>query len=826
MKLLLLALVTGLIGLRSVAQDANPAPPAVAPPLPIPAEDTIPKEPRPPTDTLPAPVPLPTVKPSTPAPTSPIPEPAPATTNVISAPRGPALPRSFPRATANATNGAAIAPPAFPVLPGARPRAAAPGPAGPAAAGAAPAAGAAAGATNDVPVKVDDEGGIISFNKMPLDQFLRMYQESAGRIVLRGQNLPLQTQIDFNIPEGLTLSPEERIQMFDTILALNGVTSIPTGEKAVLMVPSPQAMQEGGAFSGKDGKEYAEASQFVTHVVQLKHVEIQDAVDTVKQFAKNQNGIIGIPATKTLVLRDFAINVKRMLEVLKRIDVEVEKDWELEVIPIKYGRVEDIYATMGSVISGGGGGGAAGTGAAVGATGGLGQGGRGSQGGFGGGGRGSQFNSGSRGIGRGGYGGGYGSGGYGGGYGGGGIGGGFTPYSEETTLLPQQNSTTAVGGTAGTRGTTFQGRLNQTGRAGQASQAEALVTDAQITPDMRSNSLIVYASKKDMAMIKKVLEKVDTLLPQVLIEGIVMTVSRGDTFNFGVSAGQRPKQFNSTIKGGGQVNNGTDSLGSGIDFLSGALTNGNYGTGNGLGYAAMLGKSWDVAINAAATDSRTDVIQRPRLITSHAVEASFFVGSSIPFVQGGYNYGGSSSYNYTTIPVGITLSVTPFLTPDNLVVMQVTQEISGVADAGDPGKGVPPTTDQKTAESTVTVRSGDVILMGGYLDNNTLSSHSGVPLLKDIPLLGNLFKSKSRNASKKELLILVRPTILPRPQDVADMTTQQRMSSGAIQELERRTLEDDNQSLKQANADKKKDARRKSSDGGTVDQTPTRFGAP
>lgn len=826
MKLLLLALVTGLFALRPLAQDTDTPPPVVPAPLPIPAEDTVPKDPPPQTPAQATPVPLPTVKPSTPAPTTPIPAPAPATNANSTTPRGPALPRSFPRANPNAATGAAAVPPALPTL-GPRPRPGAPGQANPAAAGNVPAGAAgaagAASTTNDVPVEVDEEGGIISFYKMPLEQLLRLYQETATRIVLRGQNLPLTTQIDFKIPDGLTLTREERLQMFDTILALNGVTSIPTGEKAVLMVPSAQAGQEGGAFSDKDGKEYAEASQYVTHVVQLKHVEIQDAVDTVKQFAKNQNGIIGIPATKTLVLRDYAINVKRMLEMLKKIDVEVEKDWELEVIPIKYGRVEDIYATMGSVISGGGGGAGA-TGAATGSATGLGTGLGGNRGGGFGGGRGSQFNNSSR-LGRGtsGYGGGYG-GGYNSGYGGG-FGGGFTPYSEETTLLPQQNAATPVGGAA-TRGTTFQNRLNQTGRAGQAGQTEALVTDAQITPDMRSNSLIVYASKKDMAMIKKVLEKVDTLLPQVLIEGIVMTVSIGDTFNFGVSAGQRPKQFNSTVKGGGQINNGTDSLGSGIDFLSGALTNGNYGTGNGLGYAALIGKSWDIALNAAATDSRTDVIQRPRLITSHAVEASFFVGSSIPFVQGGYNYGGSSSYNYTTIPVGITLSVTPFLTPDNLVVMQVAQEISGVADAGDPAKGVPPTTDQKTAESTVTVRSGDVILMGGYLDNNTLSSHSGVPLLKDIPLLGNLFKSKSRNASKKELLILVRPTILPRPQDVAEMTTQQRNESGAIQELERRSREDDEKSLKKADADRKKHARSSSGSSEPAGRAPVRFGAP
>ena len=800
MKLLLPVLFAGLLGLHVAAQDPAPAEPAVVAPQPAPADPAVPQE-VPFLAPEPDAVPLPTVKPATPAAApavTPIPTPAPATGSA----RGAALPRNFPRPGGTPTNAAATPPPAFPTLPGPRPRAGAQaaGPAAPAVPGGAPAA--AGSSTNDVPVELDDEGGIISFNKMPLDQFLRMYQETAGRIVLRGQNLPLQTQIDFNIPEGLTLTPEERLQMFDTILALNGVTSIPTGEKAVLMVPTAQAMTEGAKFSDKDGQDYAEASQFVTHVVQLKHVEMQDAVDTVKQFAKNQNGIIGIPTTKTLVLRDYAINVKRMLEVLKKIDVEVEKDWELEVIPIRYGRVEDISATMNSVISGGGGGAGGVGGAGAGA---LGQGlGRGNTQGFGNSRNGSFGNSSSR-TGRGSSfnGGGFNS----------GFNSGFTPFAEETAALeaeqgfsPQQNAVNAVGNAPRT---TFQQRVNQTGRAGQGGQVEALVTDAQITADPRSNSLIVYASKKDMAMIKKVLEKVDTLLPQVLIEGIVMNVSLNNDFSFGVAAGQRPKQLTPDVRGGGVVNNSSGTA----NPLQGALgflgTNTvSYPNGGGVGYFAQLGQSWDVAISAVAGDGRADVVQRPRIITSHAVPASFFVGSSIPFRQGGFAFSGQTSFTYQQLPVGIGLDVTPYITPDNLVVMEIAQNVDAVDGTPDPASEIPPTTSNKSANAIVTVRSGDVVLLGGFLENSKSSSNSGVPYLKDIPLLGNLFKRKADSGKRSELMILVRPTILPKPQDLADLTNQQRQNSGNIQELERRMNDDDEKSLKAAEAGKKKSSKR------------------
>jgi len=808
-KLLNHVLLASLLGFRMAAQDpepAQPVQPAPVQPQPAPGDEAPPTEVPTPAP-LPNAVPLPTVRPpaaSTPAsPAATIPTPAPATNGAAgSAPRGPALPRSFPRANAAGTNAAAT-PPAFPTLPGPRGRAGGPGAVPPP--GGAPVPPPAGGSnTNDVSVKLDDDGNILSFNKMPLDQFLRMYQEAAGRIVLRGQNLPLQTQIDFNIPEGLTLNAEERLQMFDTILALNGVTTIPTGEKAVLAVPANQAMEAGAAFSNKEGSQYAEASQFVTHVVQLKHVEMQDAVDTVKQFAKNQNGIIGIPTTKTLVLRDYAINVKRMLEVIKKIDVEVEKDWELEVIPIRYGRVEDISATMNSVISGGGGGGGAGTGGALGTGTGtaMGQNGRTSTG-FGNS-RSSSFGNGSSRYGRG-------SSGYNSGVNGSYYGNGFTPFSEETVQLedegrlsPQQSTVTPVGTAAGTQRTTFQQRLNQSGRNGQNGQIEALVTDAQITPDPRSNSLIVYASKKDMAMIKKVLEKVDTLLPQVLVEGIVMNVALNNDFSFGVAAGQRPKQFNDTIKGGGVVNNGGSSnpLQGALGFLGTNTV--SYPSAGGVGYLAQLGQSWDVAISAIAGDGRADVVQRPRIITSHAVPAEFFVGSSIPYRQGGFSFSGQNNFYYQQLPVGIGLNVTPYITPDNLVVMEIGQNIDAVDGTPDPSSEIPPTTSNKSANAIVTVRSGDVVLLGGFLENNKTSSNSGVPVLKDIPLLGNLFKRKSESGKRSELMILVRPTILPKPSDLADLTNQQRQNSGNIQELERRANEDDEKSLKAAEAARKR----------------------
>ncbi len=618
---------------------------------------------------------------------------------------------------------------------------------------------------------------IINFKNMPLDQFLDEYAVISRRTVLRAANLPLTAQVNFK--PSTTLTPEERLQMYDTILALNGITMIPTGEKAVLAVPSQQALQEGAAFSNNKTEEYAEASQFVTHVIKVQHVNVTEAAETLKQFAKNQNGILALETTKTLILRDYAINVKRMLEVLKKIDVEVEQEYILEVIPIKFGKVDELYQTLNSVINGGGGG--AGMGGGFGSTrsGGMGMGsgmrsGMGGSGGFGGsgmrsgmGGMGSSFG------GRSSYGGNF----YGQSEGMEPLAEGMEPLLPQQTATPQPARTTAPG-TPGS----FQSRLNSVNRAGGAGQnpAQPLMADASITPDPRSNSLIIYATKKDMAQLKKIIEKVDTLLAQVLIEGVIMEVGLNSGFKFGVDAKQTQTTYGKDFSGGGAMNN----LG------SGGLTNlfPNIPTGGGLSYMMNISSNYNVLVSALASDANVNVLQRPRIVTSHAVPARFFAGSTIPFVQGSFFGGGVGMGNtyYERQDVGVELDVVPFLTKDGLVVMEVEQRIEEIApnNGGVQTTANAPVTNKREANSMISIRTGESVLLGGYIRASKANSDSGVPFLKDIPLLGYLFRSTTIDKARTELMILMRPTILPTPQSAADLTTEYQEDSPQIRMME------------------------------------------
>jgi general secretion pathway protein D len=702
------------------------------------------------------------------------------------------LPRSFPRAT--------------PQLPPAPPGATGAAKSGAGAGKPAAAAAAKAGqpseedqAINDATLKAlrenrgtNQPSDSIVFKDQDLNVFLdQVYGPLVKRTVLRAQGLP---QVKISIDTQTALSEDEEVQMWDTVLALNGITMIPQGEKFVTAVPVAQALQEGAKFSDKPADQYAEASQFVTHVVQLKHVAIEEAVPTITPFAKNANGIVALASTKTLVLRDYAINVKRMLEVLAKVDIEVEEDFQLEVIPIKYGKVDEIYATLTSVIGGGGvsgtpGGGVGGAGGVGGMGGGMG----GRRGGMGGvGGMGSGMNQ----------------------FGGGGQFGGMNQLGGAGRLgnsgrLGGQQLGGGINqpGSAVNTGS-FQNRFNAMGRGGAGAGAgygglSELLQTVSITADQRSNSLIVYGNKKDIAKLREVLVKVDTLLPQVLVEAIIMEVNLSAGWNYGISAAQRPAQFgdNSNNRGGGVVNNPSGApLGTGSEFLKqlGRSTGSGVGTnvvngipatsGSGLSYFAQIGQNWDIAINAIAADSRVNVIQRPRVITSHATPGSFFVGSEVPFVSGSFFGGGNfgNSQSITRQQVGVGLNVTPFITPDNLVVMQIDQTVDNLGSNLDLGNGLSaPTTQTRSASSFVTVRDKDAVLLGGYITTSTDKQKSGVPLLKDIPYLGAAFSKRSQNSSRTELMILIRPSILATPTDAGEVADQERQRLPGVRVAEK-----------------------------------------
>jgi general secretion pathway protein D len=590
----------------------------------------------------------------------------------------------------------------------------------------------ATGATTPGGTSLDENAGVISLKGAPLEDVFDMYMRFSERTVLRPYTLPVQGITLFSATD---LSRREAIEALDSVLALNGIVMINMGDKFVKAVPAAQADKEGAALHADTAASLPNAEVFVTKVVTLKVAVPSEVAPTLVTFSKSPNAVTPIDSNKTIVLRDYASNVKRMLELLEKVDVEPEQEYTLAVIPIRYGKVSEIYATMSALISGagGGGGGAAGTGFT--------QGGVGGRGGMGGmnnmmgggmnnmmGGRGNYGGMGRNSMNRGNYGGG----GYGGGnYGGGGYGG---------SMYPQQvTQPSAAGANAN-----FQSRLNQLVSKAAGDVEKILGEGANIVPDERSNKLLIYANKRDMAMITNIVEKVDVLLAQVLIEAVILEVVLGDTLNYGVSVAQRAKRFGNDFIGTGASRAGN------ANFFN-TLTNFPAGAPEGFSYFGTIGQSFDVAVAAVSEDRKANLVSKPRIQTSHAIPGTIFVGETRPYVTGFSDYGGYVGSGLTTRSqvqertIGLTLDVTPFITPEGLVVMELAQQYDSPAGTVNIEGNPYPLVDSRMAQSMLTVRDGDIIMLGGLIRESNQKTKRGVPFLKDIPGLGAAFRSTTHS---------------------------------------------------------------------------------
>ena len=587
-------------------------------------------------------------------------------------------------------------------------------------------AGASPGATNALGEETLPPG-MIDFRQADLNQVLDIYSLLVNRTILRPATLPAPTVV---LKTQTLLTKKEAIQALDAVLALNGITMVNVGDKFVKALPEAQSISSGARFDTNGAALLPELGQYVTHVVQLKYAKPTELMPILQPFLKIPNAILPIDSNMMLVLRDYAENVKRMLELVAQIDVAVPSEYVSEVIPIKYAVSSDIANALNSLSSGGGGS-ALGGGAAGGA------GGRSTRGARGGGTT-------------------------------GGMGGNRMGNTGMPGQMGMQGMNTPVGGAGTTTpaagGNSFNQRLqNIIQRASTGTGEIQVLGQTKILSDERTNSLLIYASKEDMKTIKEIVAKLDVVLAQVLIEAAVIEVDLTDSRTLGFSYLQHP-QSSGQWTGVGAINNGTL-------YNSGTFGSGtNSAAPSGFSYLMSFGQDLDVAVAAAASDSKSRILQRPRIQTSHNEPANIFVGTTQPYPTSSY-YGGGAYGGYSSIQqmqIGVTLQVTPLINPDGLVVMDISMQIDGLAGSVTIANvGDVPITSSKTASAKVSVRDHDTIILGGLIYSEKDKSASGIPYLMNVPLLGYLFRYSSAKNNRTELTVLIRPTVLPTPEIAA-----------------------------------------------------------
>jgi general secretion pathway protein D len=622
--------------------------------------------------------------------------------------------------------------------------------------------------------------GLIDFQGVDVTQVLEVYAQLVGRTLLHGGLPSAQIVLKTETP----LTKAEAIEALQGVLALNGIAVINVDDKFVKVVPIDQAGQQGQQFNYQNLDQLPDLGSYVTRIVHLQYVKPSVMVPVIQPFSKAPNAILPIDDNGLLVLRDYSENIKRMMEMISNVDIVVPAQYISKVIPIKYAMADDIASVLNSLEQSGGGT------VSFGNT---------TTPGMANAGNGIVHNTGTTGMNGGGN----------------GIqGGGTQPYGQQQT-----GSTGAMGQSASGQ-SPFAQRLSsilnkvQGGGAGGGpggatgpQQPIQILGQTKIIADERSNSLLIYATQQDMDTITDIVAKLDVLLAQVLIETVIMEVDLNKQWNYGISVAQNAVQ-KGNVQTIGAMNNGQPFY----NFVQNATSNvwpGNFTTTApaGLSYFGDIGQNWEIALQAAASDSSTHIIQRPRIQTSQAKEAQFFVGQSVPYVtsvyyDSGFNSGPSSSYSQ--LQVGISLDVTPFINPDGLVVMDINQQINDISGfTAITGVGNVPNTDNRTFTSEVAVKDRDTIILGGFTDTETAKASSGVPIIQDIPIVGWLFKSPSSNKTRDELLVLMRPTVLKTPELAAIQAVKEEVRLPGISGAEREERAVANQERKVEEAQEK-----------------------
>jgi general secretion pathway protein D len=637
--------------------------------------------------------------------------------------------------------------------------------------------------------------GNINFQGVDVNQVLEVYAQLVGRTLLRA-GLPAASIV---LKTETPLTKSEAIQALQAVLALNGIAVVDVGDKFVKVLPVDQANSAGAEFNNTSGTNLPSLGSYVTHIVQLKYTKPSEMVPIIQAFAKLPNSILPIDSNGILVLRDNAENVKRMLEMISQVDIAGgSSEIVSEVIPIRYALADDIASALNSL--GGSGSGTVSIGAPPATA--------------------ASINGVRSGAST----------------------GGGNSYQSGNGLNNSRTGTGGQGGAFGSTangtpatGTSFQQRLQsiiQRASAGQQDQIQVF-GQTKIIADQRSNSLLVFATQADMDRIKEIVAKLDVLLSQVLIESVIVDVTLGNTFSFGVSAAQNPKTFSPSqqIVGGGGINNGQPFLNF-LNNISSSTTNFSNPTGTnlittimntifstgagsgtnggsfasalpgGFSYFGNIGPTWDVALQALASDNSATVIQRPRIQTSQAKAASFFVGQTVPYVTSTYSGGvNGNSSSYSQLSVGVELDVTPFINPDGLVVMDINQEIDDLnGSTAIEGVGNVPNTIKRTLSSEIAVKDRDTIMLGGFVRSDKSTSKSGVPWLEDIPLLGNLFSQRNDSKDRNETVVLIRPTVLRTPEFAAQQAIKEEQRLPGIAHAE---ANDDADAQSQIEAERK-----------------------
>ena len=625
------------------------------------------------------------------------------------------------------------------------------------------------------------------------DADIRAFIQDASKVTGRTFIIDPRVTGKVSVVTDRPLSRSEYFELFLSTLRANGLVAVPAPGGAFRVQPVDTA----AAQPGRVGSQGSSNNSFVTEVFRLRSIDAQSAVDTLRPLVSREGSVSGNRAGNAVVVADYADNIRRVRDLLSRIDRDTAAT---RVIVLKNAGAREIATSLQALVGGGQGGAGGQSGPAVSVVAidssnaiAL---------------RGdpttvsrlaeiardldTRAASGTE------------------------IRVVFLEHADAAKLLPvlqllvgQQASGGSSVSPAANASTIVAPGVRSAG--GSAPAPEPSVTPASVGGGASSggsgagraapviaryegaNAIIISAPADLQRTLGEVIRQLDSRREQVLVEAIIVEISDNAARNLGVQflLGGLPgsgvpfaatnysnsapniltiagaigaRQLNTstvTVNGTTTVTQTNNAV---SDSLAQAAVNSILGAAGGFGgFAGKLGNDaiFGAIINAVKSDTQSNILSTPSVMTLDNQEAKILVGQEIPITTG-QALSANFDNAFRTVQrenVGIQLEVKPQINAGGAIKLFLRQEVSSIAGpvSSDNSDLI---INKREIETTVTVDDGEIIALGGLLDDNERRTIEKIPFLSDIPGLGELFKSRSRSRSKTNLMVFIRPTIV------------------------------------------------------------------
>ncbi len=587
----------------------------------------------------------------------------------------------------------------------------------------------------NTPSEKDSERFIsIDFNNVDINVFIKFISELTSRNFIVDQRV--RGKVTIISPS--RISVEEAYKVFESVLEVHGFTAVQAGE-VTKIIPSPDARSKNIETRLKEEAASPE-DRVVTQLIPLKYASADEIKRLFAPLVSKSSVILAYSPTNMLVITDVFSNIQRLIKILNAIDV-AGMGQELSVIPLNHADASKFIKILDSIF----------------------QEKRKSR-------TQSEFSIAK-----------------------------FVADERTNTLIVLASEVETLrikrlinmldretprgkgkihvyyleNAKAEDLGKVLQDLPTKKGAAQGPAKTPFISESVKITADKATNSLIIIADKEDYQVLEDIIKKLDVPRSMVYIESLIMEVTVNKEFNLGVQwqAGGQTKIDNKDAAFGGgfipekSIASTTSATlptpaGFSLGVFSEAITIG------GITFPNLY-----AIVNAYKKDKDVHILSTPQILTTDNEEASITVGKNVPFqtrsAATDTNLVNQYSY-YEYKDVGITLKITPQISHDRMVRLNISQE-STKLDTQTTTSSDRPTTLKRTIDTTVIVKDGNTVVIGGLIDDSFSDTEFKVPCLGDIPLLGHLFRTTSTGNDKTNLFVFITPRVVKNPAEAKEI---------------------------------------------------------